>query len=106
MRKFYIFLKGQLVVAQLSWSHYTVLLSLNNTNEINYYIEICLKYNLSRRNLIEKIKNKEYQRLDNKTKNKLITKEETNITDFVKNPIIIKSNGKEVINEKLLKMLY
>ena len=36
MRKFYLFQKGQPVVAQsMSWSHYTILLSLNDFNEIN-----------------------------------------------------------------------
>ena len=36
------------------------------------------------------------------TKNKLAIKEETNIKDFVKNPIVIKSNNKEIISEKAL----
>ena len=74
---------------QLTWSHYCELLLLNDINEINYYINITEKYNLSVRGLREKIKNKEYQRLDDKTKLKLINKEETKINDFVKNPIVI-----------------
>ena len=105
MRKFYLFQKTQAMPANLTRSHYQVLLSLKNTDEINYYIDICLKYNLGYREWQAKIKSKEYQRLDDKTKNKLITKEETNITDFIKNPIVIKSNNKEIINEKVLKEL-
>ena len=105
MRKFYLFQKGQPVVAQLSWSHYTILLALKNINEINYYINECVNYNLSKRALEAKIKSKEYQRLDDNTKNKLINKEEATITDFIKNPIVIKSNNREIVNEKILKEL-
>ena len=105
MRQFYIFQKSQPLVDQLSWTHYQVLLALKDINEINYYIDMCIKNNLSRRDLIERIKNNEYQRLDDKTKNKLINKEETSVTDFVKNPIIINTNGKEIIEEKALKMV-
>ena len=36
-------------------------------------------------------KMKEYQRLEDKTKLKLINKEETTVSDFIKNPIVIKN---------------
>ena len=94
--------------AELSWSHYVELLSLNDINEINYYINITEIYNLSVRELREKIKNKEYQRLDDNTKLKLINKEEISIGDTIKNPIIIKNNleiDKENISEKILQRL-
>ena len=39
---------------QLSWSYYSELLSLNDINEINYYISIIESYNLSVRELREK----------------------------------------------------
>ena len=100
--------KVQTVSAELSWSHYVELLSLNDINEINYYINITEIYNLSVRELREKIKNKEYQRLDDNTKLKLINKEETSIGDTIKNPIIIKNNleiDKENISEKILQRL-
>ena len=58
---------------QLTWSHYDELLKLNDIDEINYYIMITEQQNLSIRQLREKIKNKEYERLDEVTKNKLIT---------------------------------
>ena len=108
MRKYYlIFSKGQAVPAlSLSWSHYIELLSLDNYNEINYYINISIQYNLSYRGLHKRIKNKEYKRLDDSTKNKLIKKEETILSDFIKNPIVIKNSlNIEVMSEKFLKKL-
>ena len=100
--------KVQTVSAELSWSHYVELLSLNDINEINYYINTTEKYNLSVRQLRERIKNKEYQRLDDNTKLKLINKEEMSIGDNIKNPIIIKNKlgiDKEDISEKILQRL-
>ena len=93
---------------QLSWSHYRELLPIGNINEINYYIETAISKNLAYRQLRERIKNKEYQRLDNNTKLKLINKEEISIGDTIKNPIIIKNKlgiDKENISEKILKRL-
>ena len=109
MRKFYLLQsKGQALPAQLSWSHYCELLSLKDMNEITYYIDISIKQNLSYRQLREKIKNKEYQRLDDNTKLKLISKEQMSIGDTIKNPIIIKNKlgiDKENISEKILQRL-
>ena len=52
MRKFYLFFeKGQPLVAKLNWSHYCELLSLKDTNEINYYIKITTEQCLSKREL-------------------------------------------------------
>ena len=106
MRKFYLLQKRQTLSVFLTWSHYIELLKFKNINEINYYTKIIENEKLSVRELRKRIKNKEYQRLDDKTKKKLITKEETTITDFVKNPIIITSNiNVEKITEKILKEL-
>ena len=109
MRKFYLLCeKGQTLSAKLNWSHYVELLSFNDINEINYYINTTEKYNLSVRQLRERIKNKEYQRLDNNIKLKLINKEEMSIGDTIKNPIIIKNKlgiDKENISEKILQRL-
>ena len=105
MRKFYLFQKVQPIAAQLSWSHYIELLSLKDINEINYYINISINQNLSRNKLREKIKLKEYQRLNDKTKTKLINKETLDVYDNIKNPITINTfnNDKEDISEKALK---
>ena len=109
MRKFYyLFQKGPTLSAQLTWSHYKELLKFNDINEINYYINVTESYNLSVRELRERIKNKEYQRLDDNTKLKLINKEEMVISDFIKNPIVIKNKYNydiENISEKMLQRL-
>ena len=109
MRQFYLIVeKGAPLAHQLTWSHYCELLSIKDINEINYYISISEKQNLSKRQLREKIKSKEYQRLDNNTKLKLINKEKTVVSDFIKNPIVIKNKyniDKEEVTEKILKKL-
>ncbi len=111
MRQFYKLIEEQKVsplATQLTWSHYCELLPLKDTNEINYYIKITTDQCLSKRQLREKIKNREYQRLDNNTKLKLINKEKIDIGDNIKNPIIIKNKlgiDKEDISEKILQRL-
>ena len=94
IRQFYSLIKkGAPLVHQLTWSHYQELLPLKEINKINYYINICQEQNLSKRKLREKIKNNEYERLDDKTKLKLINKEQEQekVEDFIKNPILIKN---------------
>ena len=94
------------MATKLSWSHYTELLSIKDERKLNYYINISIKNNLSKRQLREKIKTNEYERLDEETKSKLINNEEYYVTDFVKNPILIKNNyGYKEISEKVLKKL-
>ena len=109
MRKFFTQCeKGQTLSALLTWSHYVEILKFNDINEINYYISIIESYNLSVRELRERIKNKEYQRLDDNTKLKLINKEEVNVSDFIKNPIVIKNKYNydiDNISEKMLQTL-
>ena len=107
MLRFYqIKQKVQTVSAQLSWSHYCELLSLKSIDMMNYYIEITKEQNLSVRELRNRIKSKEYERLDEKTRKKIINKEKLNIKDKVKNPIIIRNiNNYEIITEKVLKRL-
>ena len=96
----------QPVAANLTWTNCTIILSLKDINEIIYYWNECEKYNLSKRELLKKIKEKEYQRLSNETKNKLIRKEEITLIDFIKNPIIIKNTlNTNDISEKYLKKL-
>ena len=109
MRKFYIIFKNEIVNAmrsQLTWTHYRELLKLKDINVINYYINISIEQNLSYRELHERIKNNEYERLDDKTKNKLIAKEKPKVNDFIKNPIIIKNTlDYKDISEQVLKKL-
>ena len=109
IRQFYLVVeKGAPLAHQLTWSHYCELLPLKDINEINYYIQMTIEQCLSKRQLRERIKTKEYQRLDDNTKLKLVNKEEVNVNDFIKNPIIIKDRlgvDKENISEKVLQRL-
>ena len=92
--------------AQLTWSHYIELFVLDDKSEIDYYIDITLKEKLGYRQLHKRIKSKEYQRLDDKTKNKLMNKKELDIYDNIKNPIYINTytnNNNSNIEEKILK---
>jgi len=107
--KYYNFISAKklpTLSAKLSWSHYDEILRFDDINKILYYINISEQQNLSVRQLREKIKSNEYERLPEETKNKLIHKEETKVIDLVKNPIIIKnSNNYEIVSEKLLQKL-
>ena len=69
--------------SKLSWSHFRELLIVKDINVIIYYINICEKNNLSRRQLQERIRNHEYDRLSSATKNKLISKEQLKVDDLV-----------------------
>lgn len=106
-RQFYIFAKGHTLCDKLNWSHYRTLLSINDNDEINYYVDITISNNLSVRQLRERIKAKEYERLSEETKLKLKeNKENLEVKDFVKDPIIIKSKKiHENISEKVLQKL-
>ena len=103
MRRYYeVFIKSPTLSDKLTYSHYCEIIWFNDTDEINYYINVSIKQNLSVRELREKIKNKEYERLGSK-----ITNEENNkIEDYIKNPILIKNSYNYTdISEKILKSL-
>ena len=106
-RRFYdVFSKCPTLSDKLSYSHYCELMWNDDFNKINYYINISIVQNLSVRQLREKIKLNEYERLPEVTKNKITSKQASNIIDFVKNPIIIKNNNNyEIISEKILQKL-
>ena len=92
--------------SKLSWSHFRELLTVKNIDAIMYYIDICEKKNLTRRQLQERIKTQEYDRLSEETKNKLITKEQLKVNDLIPNPIIIQTNElNEELSEYALKQL-
>ena len=107
MLKFYeLNEKVQTLSAQLSWSHYCELLSFENADKINYYIELVKNNNLSVRQLRERIKSNEYERLPESTKNKSVEQKESDIVDFIKNPILIKNSNKyDIFSEKVLQKL-
>ena len=107
MRQFYWLIeKGVAMPHQLSWSYILSLLPLNNLIEINYYINLAISQNLSYRQLREKIKSNEYERLPEDTKAKLLKTQNDNILDFVKSPILIKNKHHyEEVSEKMLQRL-
>ena len=76
MRQFYLIIeKGVAMPHQLSWSHMLSLLPIKDEKKLKYYIQISEKNNLSYRELRNKIKNNEYERLPEHTKNKLVLQE-------------------------------
>ena len=94
MKQFYNLFGEQKVSTmwtQLTWSHIRELLPLKDENTIGYYLNSAINLSLTQRELSEKIKSKEYERLGEETKNKLITNEELKLPDLVPNPILIKS---------------
>lgn len=110
MRKFYIYFKDEkrsTLLTQLSWSHWNYILSFDNENERNYYINRCIQNNLSVRGLINEIKTKSFDRLSYADKNniKLVTNRETSldIKDMIHDPIIINIDDTKKISEKVLK---
>ena len=104
IRRMYNFIKMHPVGAQLTMSHIRILFALKDNDEINYYIKECVNHNYSKRELERIIRNNEYQRLDDQTKNKLINNVELDVCDFIKNPIILnKKHDYERISELALK---
>ena len=106
MKQFYNVFSNQKVsplATQLTWSHYSELLSIKNVNKLRYYINIATNNNLSKRELRERIKSNEYERLPIETKNKLKKEEKVEIRDLVPNPILIKNkNNIDIVTEKAL----
>ena len=92
MRQFYLLIeKGVAMPHQLTWSHILTILPVKDVDAIKYYIYIAKasKEKIPYRKLHMIIKSKEYERLSEETKNKLITNEELKLPDLVPNPIMI-----------------
>ena len=100
-----MFSKSPTLSDKLSFSHYCEIIWFDN-NKMEYYIKLIENKKLTIRELRDRIKSKEYERLPEETKVKLVNKEEKSIIDLVPNPIIIRNpNNIEVISEKVLKRL-
>ena len=95
----------QIFNSNLTWTNLSIILPIKNVSKRNYYINICIRQNISSRQLKEKIKNKEYERLEYKDNIELITNnEEITIKEMIKDPILIKTNKKiDKLSEKALK---
>ena len=110
MKKFYFLIKKLATLSpKLSYNHYVELLPyINNINKINYYINLCENQMLSIRQLRQRIKSKEYERLPEDAKNKLINNESLDISDSIPEPILIQNTfnkDKEHIKEKELQSI-
>ena len=92
MRQFYLMFQNEKVSTlstQLSWSHYVELLGIENIQQLKYYMNVIISQCLSVRELRNKIKNNEYERLEESARLKLIKQEELTIQDSIKNPIVL-----------------
>ena len=82
-RRFYdVFSKCPTLSDKLSFSHYCEIIWNNDFNKINYYIQITVNHNLSVRQLRQRIKSNEYERLLESIKNKLVSKDKIEIKDL------------------------
>lgn len=103
-RKFYMSFPILGPVAQVSWTNIIKLIAIKDENKRNYYINLCIKNSLSKRELISEIKSNSYERLVNKPKKvEIITAQKYSISNDMKNPIIIEID-KEIKNEKDLEL--
>ena len=112
MRLFYlIFKKSQPLAVLLTWSNICLLLPIKNENKRNYYINMCIKKNLSKRELQKEIKNNSFERLSlaDKENIKLISdkNEVLTIKDTLKDPVLIPINEDldNISEEKLAKII-
>lgn len=94
-------------VANLSWSQIRILLPIKDENKRNYYINMCNKNNLSKRDLEKVIKTNSYERLLNKPdKIDIVMPTLTpSITDNLKNPIVLELKKNKIVKEKDLEEL-
>ena len=111
-RQFYLYFKKIGPLGQyLTWSNIRILLPIKNENKRNYYINMCIKKNLSKRELQKEIKNNAFERLSlaDKENIKLISdkNEVLTIKDTLKDPVLITINEDldNVSEEKLAKII-
>ena len=109
-RKFYLaFPNCAPLELNLTWTLLKVILPLKDVNKKNYYINLCLSNNLSRRELEKEIKSNSYERLENKPDkiDIVVSTSIPSITSNLKNPILLNLNGKEIKSESdLEKLIY
>ena len=96
-RQFYVGFKNIGAVRQyLTWTNIRLLLPIKNINKRNYYINMCIKKNLSSRELEKEIKNNSFEKLSlaDKENIKLISNknEVLTIKDTLKDPVLITIN--------------
>lgn len=90
MRQFYNLFSNEKVSTmstQLTWTHYTELLPMKDESKLIYYLTLAINQHIGVRNLREKIKSKEYERLPKDTKNNLINGQQLKVTNLKKEHI-------------------
>ena len=91
----------------LTWTNIRLLLPIKNVNKRNYYINMCIKKNLSKRALEKEIKNNAFERLSlaDKENIKLISDKNELLT--IKDPVLIPINEDldNISEEKLAKII-
>ena len=109
MRLFYLLIqKGTPLAAQfkninITWSNVCEIMQLKNPEKMKYYLELSNKLCLTKRELREKIKSKEYERLDSKIKEKLMRREDVSVRDKIPDPIVLEGlEYKERLSEKIV----
>ena len=91
-------------MAQVSWTNIVKIIPIKDENKRNYYVNLCIANNLSKRELIKEIKTNSYERLVNKPeKIDIITTSKYTITANMKDPIIIEVD-KEITSEQDLEL--
>lgn len=100
MRQFYItFPKGHALSDQLSWTHYRMLMKVNDEAARAFYLDECAKANWSTRQLERQINSLFYERIlsshDKEAVSKEILEKEPSKTpeDFIKDPYVLEFLG-------------
>jgi len=92
MRQFYLLSQKLAPLAQqlknVTWSHYIELLPIDNISKIKYYLNVIEHLCLSRNQLRERIKSKEYERVGYKEE-----LEEPKVNTLIKEPVLIKTQN-------------
>ena len=92
MRQFYLkYKKRSTLSSELTWSHYSELIQIDDNLKRDYYEKITISQNLSVRELRERIKSKEYERIGYKEE-----LEKPALNTLIKNPIVIKVDNPNI----------
>ena len=94
---------------QLSWTIIRTILPIKDENKRNYYINLCIANNLSKRELEKEIKSNSYERLEYKPDkiDVVVSTKVPAIVNNFKNPILLELEDKEIKSESdLEKLIY
>ena len=94
---------------QLSWTIIRTILPIKDENKRNYYINLCIANNLSKRELEKEIKSNSYERLEYKPDkiDVVVSTKVPAIVNNFKNPILLELKDKEIkLESDLEKLIY